>query len=39
MTSHSIVVPLHQPGEIDDPLTEVLRNGARRLLGIVKLSD
>ncbi|MFL5334331.1 MAG: IS256 family transposase [Geminicoccaceae bacterium] len=32
MTSHSTVVPLHQPGEIDDPLTEVLRSGARRLL-------
>jgi putative transposase len=32
MTSHSTVAPLHQPGEIDDPLTEVLRSGARRLL-------
>ena len=32
MTSHGTVVPLYQPGEIDDPLTEVLRSGARRLL-------
>ena len=32
MTSHSTVVPLRQPDEIDDPLTEVLRSGARRLL-------
>ena len=28
MTSHSTVVPLRQPGEIDDPLTGVLRHGA-----------
>ncbi len=32
MTSDSTVVPLRQPDEIDDPLTAVLRNGARRLL-------
>jgi putative transposase len=32
MTSHSTVVPLQQPGAIEDPLTEVLRSGARRLL-------
>jgi transposase-like protein len=32
MTSHSSVVPLRQPDEIDDPLTAVLRSGARRLL-------
>ena len=32
MTSHSSVVPLRQPDEIDDPLTAVLREGARRLL-------
>src|SRR3954468_23637672 len=32
MTSHSTVVPLQQPGVIEDPLTEVLRSGARRLL-------
>jgi putative transposase len=32
MTSHSTVVPLRQPDTIDDPLTAVLRNGARRLL-------
>ena len=32
MTSISRVVPLRQPDTIDDPLTAVLRNGARRLL-------
>ena len=32
MTSHSTVVPLRQSDEIDDPLTAVLRSGARRLL-------
>ncbi len=32
MTSSSTVVPLRQPDEIDDPLTAVLRAGARRLL-------
>jgi putative transposase len=32
MPSDSTVVPLRQPEEIDDPLTAVLRSGARRLL-------
>src|SRR5689334_21090542 len=32
MTSNSTIVPLRQPDEIDDPLTSVLRAGARRLL-------
>ncbi len=32
MSSSSIVVPLRQPDAIDDPLTAVLRDGARRLL-------
>jgi transposase-like protein len=32
MTSDTTVVPLRQPAEVDDPLTAVLRNGARRLL-------
>ncbi len=32
MTSTTTVVPLRQPDEIDDPLTTVLRSGARRLL-------
>ena len=26
------VIPLRQKGEIDDPLTEILRAGARRLI-------
>jgi hypothetical protein len=33
MTSSSSVIPLRQPDEVDDPLTAVLRRGARRLLG------
>jgi putative transposase len=32
MTSDSTVVPLRQPDTIDDPLTAILRSGARRLL-------
>jgi putative transposase len=32
MTSSSTVVPLRQPESIEDPLTAVLRKGARRLL-------
>ena len=32
MTSDSIIVPLRQPDTVDDPLTAVLRSGARRLL-------
>jgi len=32
MPSDSTLVPLRQPDEVDDPLTAVLRQGARRLL-------
>lgn len=32
MSSRSTVVPLRQPDTVDDPLTAVLRDGARRLL-------
>ena len=32
MTSPSTVVPLRQPEEAEDPLTAILRSGARRLL-------
>ena len=32
MNEHSNIVPLHQPGAIDDPLTDILRNGPRQLL-------
>jgi len=32
MTSDSSVVPLRQPDAVEDPLTAVLRSGARRLL-------
>jgi putative transposase len=32
MSSSSTVIPLRQPDAIDDPLTAVLRTGARRLL-------
>src|SRR5271170_6870587 len=32
MTKNSTVIPLRQPEAVDDPLTAVLRSGARRLL-------
>jgi hypothetical protein len=32
MTSNTTVVSLRQPDEVDDPLTAILRSGARRLL-------
>ena len=32
MSSNSTVVPLRQPDTVDDPLTAILRSGARRLL-------
>src|SRR5438132_4433698 len=32
MNENSNVVPLRQPDEIDDPLTNILRTGARQLL-------
>ncbi|MGC0389038.1 hypothetical protein ABIF91_001392 [Bradyrhizobium sp. USDA 241] len=32
MNEHSNIVPLRQPDEIDDPLTNILRSGARQLL-------
>ncbi len=32
MTSSSTVVSFRQPDAVDDPLTAVLRDGARRLL-------
>ncbi len=30
--SDNTVVPLRQPDEVEDPLTTILRSGARRLL-------
>jgi hypothetical protein len=30
--SNNTIIPLHQPDTIDDPLTDVLRSGARELL-------
>ena len=32
MTEDSSIIRLRQPDEIDDPLTALLRSGARRLL-------
>lgn len=32
MTSDTTVIPLRQPDAMDDPLTVILRSGARRLL-------
>jgi hypothetical protein len=30
--SNTTIIPLRQPDTIDDPLTDVLRSGARKLL-------
>ena len=35
MMSDTTVIPLRQPDTIEDPLTAVLRSGARRLLAQV----
>ncbi len=32
MSTDTTLVPLRQPGEIEDPLTAILRSGARRLV-------
>jgi len=32
MEDDTTITPLHQPGSIHDPLTEIARNGARRML-------
>ena len=34
MNENSNVVALRQPNEIDDPLTNILRSGARQLLAL-----
>src|SRR3569623_2676791 len=39
MSSNSTIVPLRQPDEIDDPLTTVLRAGARRRLAQAIVAD
>ncbi|SIR30319.1 hypothetical protein SAMN05421828_12361, partial [Acidiphilium rubrum] len=32
MTSDSTILPFRKPGDVEDPLTGILRDGARRLL-------
>ena len=32
MNDDTTIIPLHQPGSIIDPLTEIAREGARRML-------
>ena len=32
MTDDTTIIPFRQPGSIIDPLTEIARNGARRML-------
>jgi putative transposase len=40
MNENSNIVPLRQPEEIDDPLTNILRSGARQLLAqAVEMED
>jgi putative transposase len=39
MSRDSTVIPFRQPGAIDDPLTEVAREGARRMLTRVLIAE
>ena len=39
MSKDTTVVPLRQPEAIDDPLTEVAREGARRMLAQVLVAE
>ena len=39
MSRDSTVIPFRQPEAIDDPLTEVAREGARRMLAQVLISE
>jgi transposase-like protein len=39
MSKDTTVIPLRQPGAIDDPLTEVAREGARRMLAQVLIAE
>ena len=32
MTDDTTIIPFRQPGSINDPLTEIAREGARRML-------
>ena len=32
MDDDTTIIPLHQPGSVEDPLTEIARDGARRML-------
>ena len=32
MEDDTTITPLHQPGSVEDPLTEIVRDGARRML-------
>ena len=39
MSRDSIVIPLRQPEAIDDPLSELAREGARRMLAQVLIAE
>jgi putative transposase len=39
MPRDSTVIPFRQPEAIDDPLTEVAREGARRMLAQALIAD
>lgn len=34
MGDDTTITPLHQPGSVVDPLTEIARDGARRILAV-----
>src|SRR5215831_53144 len=39
MSRDTIVIPFRQPDAIDDPLTEVAREGARRMLAQILIAE
>ena len=39
MSRDSTVIPFRQPDAIDDPLTEIAREGARRMLAQVLIAE
>ena len=39
MKDDTMIIPFHQPDSISDPLTEIAREGARRMLAEALMSD
>lgn len=39
MNDDTTIIPFHQPGSITDPLTEIAREGARRMLMVALTAE